>query len=266
MTLGKGMQQYLWFHTHHKGGSHASVETYERVFRMFLAHVTSAGLRDEPASFNRETVRTWTVAEQARGVGPRTLASRLHMLGSLAQYLLTLEDGRKRPLLAEDPTRALKKPKFKKPETKFLYPAEAKNFLSAECHTCEVLPRDLFFNTMCRVSELTNANVGDLVGPDANGRYALHVLAKGGNRQIKPVSNDIAEALLVTFEKREAKRTDPLLVNRHGQRWTRTGLSAAMVRLGRKAGVVRFNVSAHKIRHTAATGALAGGVNPQAVS
>lgn len=270
MTLSRGMGEYLRYHAQFKGGSRNSAEQYDRAFRMFLAYVQNAGLRDEPASFNAETVHGWAMAEFARGIGPRTVTTRLHMLGSLAKYLGRLKDGRGRPLLDSDPTKAFEKPKFKKPETKFLYPDELKRFLAVERPLNESLARDLLIDTMLRVSELCGANVADLEGPDGGGVYSLHVQVKGGARVGKPLSPEIAVALLDYLQRREVsrdpKKETPLLLNRMGQRWTRSQLTQTMTRIGQKAGIDRFLVSAHKLRHTSASVALATGANPLAVS
>ena len=47
------------------------------------------------------------------------------------------------------------------------------------------------------------------------------------------------------------RRDEPLVLSTDGHRWRRTGLSGLMARIGLEAGIVRFRVSAHKLRHTA---------------
>jgi integrase/recombinase XerC/integrase/recombinase XerD len=131
----------------------------------------------------------------------------------------------------------------------------------------EFLACELFLDTMLRVSELASADVEDLVGPDGAGRYTLDVRVKGGAKKGTPVSPEVFGAVCEYLKTRgKLKGTDPLLVNREGQRWTRSALTQMVGRVARAAGITRFSVSAHKLRHTSATVALTAGVNPLAVS
>jgi integrase len=57
------------------------------------------------------------------------------------------------------------------------------------------------------------------------------------------------------------KPQEPLLLNKNGARWTRTALTNLVARIARQAGVTRFNVSAHKLRHTANVIARRAGVD-----
>ncbi len=90
----------------------------------------------------------------------------------------------------------------------------------------------------------------------------LALTVKGRGRKVRkrhvPVSTPVAALLFEYLMAREipnpqdAKRRDePLLLNSQDRRWTRTGLSGLMARIGLEAGIGRFRVSAHKLRHTA---------------
>ncbi len=267
MTLSKAMSEYLRHRAVYQRSSVGSIEQYDRTYRMFLAHLRSRELPDEPRSFTSDAVREWGLLEGERGVGGRTLASRFGHLSSLADYLVKLKDGRGRPLLIGNPVRELERPKFDRPESKFLHPDELKAFMTTPAQPFENVARDLLLDSMLRVSEVANANVGDVEGPDGDGRYMMVVRVKGGKEKRVPLSPAMADELQSYLLARGAvDRAAPLLVNSRGQRWTRTGLSQLMVRLGKRAGVQRFQVSAHKLRHTAATVALHAGANPLAVS
>src|SRR5262245_26847641 len=120
---------------------------------------------------------------------------------------------------------------------------------------------------MLRVSEVINADVADLTGPDGAGRFSIEVKLKGGAKKNIPMSPEVYGQLRAYLDSRgKLPATSPLLVDRLGHRWRRTALTQLVGRIGKEAGVVRFSVSAHKLRHTAATVALASGVNPLAVS
>ena len=111
---------------------------------------------------------------------------------------------------------------------------------------------------MLRVSELANARVGDL---EVTGSETfLRVVVKGGEEKRVPISPDVAEQLQVYVGTRgDLPRTAPLLANSRGRRWTRSGLSQRVAETARQAGITRLRVSAHKLRHTAASLALASG-------
>lgn len=267
MTLSKAMSEYLRHRAVYQRSSPGSIEQYDRTYRMFLAHLRNRGLPDVPGSFTSDAVREWGLVEGERGVGGRTLASRFGHLSSLADYMVKLKDGRGRPLLAGNPVRELERPRFDRPESKFLHPDELRAFLSVPAQSFENIARDLLLDTMLRVSEAANANVGDVEGPDGDGRYMVVVRVKGGHEKRVPLSPAMATELQGYLLARGAiDRAAPLLVNSRGARWTRTGLSQLMVRLGRRAGLKRFPVSAHKLRHTGATIALNEGANLKAVS
>ena len=58
---------------------------------------------------------------------------------------------------------------------------------------------------------------------------------------------------------REARSHDPLLVNERGDRYTRTTLSETVARAAKRAGITRFPVRAHVLRHSYATLLIATG-------
>jgi integrase/recombinase XerD len=259
MTLSKVMTQYLQWRAVNRGSTPDSVAQYERAYRTFLAHLHAAGLQDVPASFTRDTLLNWSLAEGQRGVGPRTIASRIGMLSSLADFMLEQKDGRGRPLLAENPTKGFRRPKYQKGEMQFLYGGELRDFIQVERPMREAMARDLLIDTMLRVSEVCEANVGDFVELDG-GRYYLTTQvkgqrAKGAQKKFNPISPPVAEALKSYLLARgmidpQKSANEPLLVNSRGKRWTRNALTDLMARIGRKAGITRLQVSAHKLRHT----------------
>lgn len=264
MTLSKAMTEYLRYHALHKGGSPSSVEQYERVYRSFLAHLKGQGLNDEPRHFTGQTVLSWSLAEGERGVSARTMSSRLALLGSLARFMLRLKDARGRPLLLTDPTREFARPRYQRAPQAFLYPEELRAFLAVQRPLRESLVRDLFLDTMLRVSELAGADVGDW--QETEGRCFLRVRVKGGQEKTVPVSPTVATAVQdyllargVGLGAQDASL--PLLANAQGQRWTRTALTQLVSRIAKKAGITRFSVSAHKLRHTANVVARRAGVD-----
>ncbi len=103
---------------------------------------------------------------------------------------------------------------------------------------------------MLRVSELANANVGDL--EETEGKFFLRVRVKGGAERRVPVSPAVGEKVRdYLLGRGMPKPQEPLLLNKNGVRWTRTALTNLVARIAKQAGVTRFTVSAHKLRHTA---------------
>lgn len=192
--------------------------------------------------------------ELERGVGARTVHSRLAHLAALGDYLV------KHRLLPENPLDHVERPRFKKRPSKFLFPEEVKTLLAAERPEHERVALALFLDTILRVSELAGATVGDL--EQTADQMFLRVVVKGGDERRVPIPHEMAAQLDAYLTGRgDLTRSAPLLVNSRGQRWTRSGLSQRVAQIAREAGITRLRVSAHKLRHTAASLALASGVN-----
>jgi integrase len=91
---------------------------------------------------------------------------------------------------------------------------------------------------------------------------ACDVTVKGRGRRFRkrhvPLSAPVAAGVYDYLMSRgikspqDAQHADePLVMARDGRAWKRTGLSGLMARIGQEAGITRFRVSAHKLRHTA---------------
>jgi site-specific recombinase XerD len=248
MTLSKCMTEYLRFHVLNKGGTPGSVEQYERTFRSVLGYLQAQHLSDDCKNFNGQTVLGWSLTEGERGVGPRTLASRLGHLSSLAKFMGRLKDGRGRAMLTGDPTKEFDRPRYTRPPQQFLYPEELSRFLDVPCPLRESLARDLLLDTMLRVSELANFNVGDL--EETGGQFFLRVRVKGSAVRRVVITPTLVERVKDYLLSRGMPKPEtPLLLNKNAQRWTRTALTNLVARIARQAGVTRFSVSAHKLRH-----------------
>lgn len=208
----------------------------------------------------------------ARGAVGNTILNKLHALSTLARFLMKQSDGRGRSKLASNPTLGFERPRETKPETKFLHPDELSAFMAAPCEPCLVLARALLLDTGLRCSEAVEANRNDLV--QIGGAWHLSLRVKGrrqaGSEPAKiPVSPAVAEAL----RRQENEEVPPcarggndrvplpLLVTAAGERFTRSQLTQAMIRLGRRAGIRRLSTSPHKLRHTANVVARMAGVD-----
>ena len=210
--------------------------------------------------FTGDNVQRFVASLAAKKQKASTIVVRLTALSSIAKTLMKLKDARERPYVAQDPTRTFEWPRPDAAETKFLLPAELAAFLELPRPLRESIARDLLVDTGLRCSELCRVDIGDVI--TINGQTSLAVTVKGRGRKVRkrhvPVSSGVAGALYDYLREREiqnpqdAKRRDePLVLSTDGHRWRRTGLSGLMARIGLEAGIVRFRVSAHKLRHTA---------------
>lgn len=238
----------------------ATIDSYQVSFDQFHEFLTARGLPNELHQFTGDNVRRFAESLAAKGQKASTIVIRLSGLSTIATTLMTLQDGRGRPYLTQNPTRTFTWPTVDQPETKFLLPEELVAFLAVRRPLRESVARDILVDTGLRCSELCRATVGDVIRME--GRTALAVTVKGrGQRQRKrhvPVSTPVASALFDYLMERgianpqdAAHRDEPLLLNHDKGRWRRTGLSSLMARIGDEAGITRLRVSAHKLRHTA---------------
>jgi integrase len=262
MLLSKHMAQYLEYRALHQGSPPGSIAQYDLTLRSFMAYLTAQHAADDLRSFTPEHVLGWSLHERKRerGISARTLSLRLSHLSGLAEYLMA-QSFRGKPLLPTNPVKAIPRPKFKKKPSGFLLPDELSAFLAVKVKGPAALVRDVLLDTMLRVSEVANADVGHLIkmGP----RVYLETVVKGGNTKRVPISPDVAAALDSYLKSRGSPGpAEPLLLNGHRRRWDRKPLSNMMARIGKRAGITRIRVSAHKLRHTANVVARRGNVDP----
>lgn len=114
----------------------------------------------------------------------------------------------------------------------------------------------VLFATALRVSELVTADLRDVT--DGPFGMHLHITAKGGRRAQVSIPGPAADAVRAWLAARPATPSKALLV-RSGLRLHRRTVHTLMNRLTKQAGVTR--ISAHGLRHTAATLLLDAGVS-----
>lgn len=115
---------------------------------------------------------------------------------------------------------------------------------------CAALTMVLLIDLGIRVSELCNANLGDL--GQREGMRVLTVRMKGGTKRIRPIPTQLAALLDAYLDQRPSDRdTDALLVTRQGARLTRHQVFRLVQRTARKAGVpMPERITPHSLRHT----------------
>jgi len=109
----------------------------------------------------------------------------------------------------------------------------------------------LYLDTMCRLSEATNATVEDL---DLKER-TLRVVGKGNRQRLVPFGVTVQKALwkyLNLYRPESAvPNHDYLFLTRDGRRLTKNRVEQAMKKYGRRAGITGVRCSPHTLRHTA---------------
>jgi len=248
-----------------RGYSVDTLGNYERTWHQFMHYLHGQGCSDEVRHFTVERVMDWCADLGTRGIHPNTIRNKIAGLSTLARFLMKRRDGRGRPLLTENPCHGFEKPRAVQQETKFMHPEELAKVMTLPCAEGLHLARILFMDTGIRCWELTSAKAGDL--RQVGDQWILSVYVKGRRQEGAapaqiPVSPDVAEQLVAALNRREASPTDPLIVTTRGTPFTRSQMSQAMIRLGRRAGITRLNTSPHKFRHTANVIARMSGLDP----
>lgn len=252
-----------WLETY-KGYAPGTIETYGRAYNQFggfLRHILHVS--DDVRSFTDDAVQAFAEDLGQRKVKASTIVARLAALSTLARYAMQHKDGRNRRLLDKNPTESFEWPQVEQTETKYLRGEEMRAFMDLEAPRWQALARDLAIETGLRASELVRANVADVI--EHEGRAYLSVTVKGRGRRRRrlelPISPKLAEFIReVLLATGRVRAEDPLLVGAKGQRLTREALKQLFGRMGRAAGIGRFVLTPHKLRHTMNVVARVGGV------
>jgi site-specific recombinase XerD len=233
------------------GRSGRTADEYDRTYRQFLQYLHETGRPDSVASYTEDTVQGFVAWIGGHGVGPNTIRGRLSALATLSKYLMRHKDHRGKYLLDRDPVQMLERPKHHRPRREFLLPPELQALMNLPLGPVHAIPRDLFVTTGLRVGSVVGLDVRDFV--DAGVCRALVVRSKGrqDEESMVPLMDWLAEAIKDSLLARNIPAApEPLLVAPGGRRWTRSGLSNSIARLGVRAGITSFRVGPHSIRHT----------------
>ena len=213
---------------------------------------------------SRAALNSWIAGLLDGGSSPGTARIRQLAVRRFAAWLTAGGE------IAADPFPGVRAPRYEPPLVEPLTDAELRALLA----TCVVSddharPEDtlndrrdeaiirLMFETAIRSGELVDLQFNDV---DLIARLITIRRGKGGRGRVIPVGQRTTEALLAYLDQREqhplAASPDLWLGNR-GQRFGREGLSRALRRRAKRAGVQGFRP--HRLRHTAAHRWLAAG-------
>lgn len=194
------------------------------------------------------------------GISPSSRARKLSAIKSFYKYLTV-----RTKQLEENPVADLEYPKLRKSLPKYLTLEQSAALLQAVSGQNE--KRDyailmLFLNCGIRRSELVNLNISDVY------EDRIRVVGKGNKERFVYFGSSCRKAIDTYLDERNRKTlTDnrALFGSRNGNRISVEAVHRLVKKALLQAGLDSTQFSAHKLRHTAATMMLSGGVDVKTV-
>jgi len=283
------LKEFLIYHENIKGQSQLTIQEYYLDLRMFLRFVKlmrndmpmstkleDISIKDIDLSFIREIDTSDIFAflsylsndrainpESAApeyGISPSARARKLSAIKSFYKYLTV-----RTKQLQENPVQDLEYPKLRKSLPKYLTLEQSAALLQAVSGQNE--KRDyailmIFLNCGIRRSELVNLNISDVY------EDRIRVVGKGNKERFVYFGSACRKAIDTYLEERNKKiLTDnrALFGSRDGNRISVSAVHRLVKKALLQAGLDSTQFSAHKLRHTAATMMLSGGVDVKTV-
>lgn len=283
------LRDFLTYHETIKGQSQKTISEYYLDLRMFFRFIKL--MRNEMPLHTRlddisikdidlEFVRHITTSEifdflsylandrnpapdspfQDLGISPAARARKLSAIKSFYKYLTV-----RTKQLTENPVADLEYPKLRKSLPKYLTLEQSSALLRSVSGANE--KRDyailmLFLNCGIRRSELVGLNLSDVY------EDRIRVVGKGNKERFVYFGSACRKAIDAYMEERKERiLTDnrALFGSRNGNRISVTAVHRLVEKALKQAGLDSTQFSAHKLRHTAATMMLSGGVDVKTV-
>ena len=283
------LRDFLTYHENIKGQSPRTISEYYLDLRMFLRFIRlmrndmplNTPLEDIPIKdIGLDFVGSITTSEvfdflsylandrplnpdsvyTEYGIEPSARSRKLSAIKSFYKYLTV-----RTKQLQENPVGDLEYPKLRKSLPKYLTISQASALLQAV--SGQNAKRDyailmLFLNCGIRRSELVGLNISDVY------EDRIRVIGKGNKERIVYFGSACHKAIEAYMEERnQIVLTDnrALFGSRNGNRISVTAVHRLVEKALLKAGLDATQFSAHKLRHTAATMMLSGGVDIKTV-
>lgn len=226
----------------------------------FIQEITTSDIFDFLSYLARDRSGSPDLHATERGVGPSTRARKLSAIKSFYKYLTV-----RTKQLTENPVADLEYPKLRKSLPKYLTLEQSARLLSCVSGVNE--KRDyailiLFLNCGIRRSELVGLNLSDVY------EDRIRVVGKGNKERFVYFGSSCRKAINAYMIERNKKvLTDnrALFGSRNGNRISVTAVHRLVEKALKQAGLDATQFSAHKLRHTAATMMLSGGVDVKTV-
>ena len=283
------LREFLTYHETIKGQSQLTISEYYLDLRMFLRFIKlmrndmpiqtrldEIDIKDIDLQFIREITNSEVfdflsyLANDRNpepdspmpdlGISPSSRARKLSAIKSFYKYLTV-----RTKQLSENPVADLEYPKLRKSLPKYLTLEQSSKLLQSVSGQNE--KRDyailmLFLNCGIRRSELVGLNVSDVYDD------RIRVIGKGNKERFVYFGTPCRKAIDAYMEERKQKvLTDnrALFGSRNGNRISVTAVHRLVEKALKQAGLDSTQFSAHKLRHTAATMMLSGGVDVKTV-
>lgn len=283
------LRDFLIYHETIKGQSPLTIQEYYLDLRMFLrfiklmrndmpihtvlddipihdvdlqiiGSVTTADVFDFLSYLANDRVHNPDAKSPEYGISPASRARKLSALKSFYKYLTT-----RTKQLQDNPVADLEYPKLRKSLPKYLTLEQSSALLQAVSGQNQA--RDyailmVFLNCGIRRSELVGLNLTDVY------EDRLRVVGKGNKERFVYFGTACRKALdayLPIRHKQVLSDNRALFGSRNGNRISTDAVHALVKKAFLKAGLDATQFSAHKLRHTAATMMLSGGVDVKTV-
>ena len=226
----------------------------------FLRDITTADVFDFLSYLATERPVNPDSLAPDHGISPAARARKLSAIKSFYKYLTV-----RTRILQDNPVADIEYPKIRKSLPKYLTMDQARALLQAVAGPNQV--RDyailmIFLNCGTRRSELVGLNITDVY------EDRLRVVGKGNKERIVYFGTPCRKAIDAYLERRKKQiLTDnrALFGSRNGNRISVTAVHRLVEKALKQAGLDATQFSAHKLRHTAATMMLSGGVDVKTV-
>lgn len=226
----------------------------------FIASITTSDIFEFLSYLANDRVTDPDNPYAEKGISPTSRARKLSALKSFYKYLTV-----RTKLLEENPVADFEYPKLRKSLPKYLTLEQSSKLLQAVSGQNQA--RDyailmLFLNCGIRRSELVGLNMTDVY------EDRIRVVGKGNKERIVYFGTACRKAIDAYLPERNKQvLTDnrALFGSRNGNRISVDAVHALVKKAFLKAGLDATQFSAHKLRHTAATMMLSGGVDVKTV-
>lgn len=274
------LKDFLTYHETIKGQSQRTISEYYLDLRMFLRFIklmrndmpihtdlNEISIRDVDLEFIRPITSSdvfdflsYLANDRDNGIESAARARKLSAIKSFFKYLTV-----RTKLLTENPVADLEYPKLRKSLPKYLTMEQSAALLRSVSGQNE--KRDyailmLFLNCGIRRSELVGLNITDVY------EDRIRVIGKGNKERIVYFGSACRKAIdayLAERNKKVLSDNRALFGSRDGNRISVTAVHRLVKKHMLAAGLDATQFSAHKLRHTAATMMLSGGVDVKTV-
>ena len=283
------LRDFLAYHENIKGQSQKTVHEYYLDLRMFLRFmkliksempystdlstidireidlafirtITMSDIYDYLTFLSNDRIKFPDSAAASNGIGPAARARKLSAIKSFYKYLTV-----RTKQLEENPVKDMEFPKIRRALHKYLTLEQSQKLLQSVDGPNR--QRDLailmiFLNCGIRISELVGLNRSDIY------EDRLRVVGKGNKERIVYMGSSCVQAIddyLLERNKITLPDDRPLFISRDHQRISTSAVHRMVKKHLLAAGIDASQFSAHKLRHTAATLMLSGGVDVKTV-